>query len=77
MILNIYKIESCICFFFLCIIFSSCEQHQKTPVKVTISSVKKLKTPQFDIIQGFSLENFEIDSNHVKKGKVSAKYYKN
>ena len=69
MILNIYKIESCICFFFLCIIFSSCEQHQKTPVKVTISSVKKLKTPQFDIIQGFSLENFEIDSNHVKKGE--------
>ena len=69
MILNIYKIESCICFFFLCIIFSSCEQHQKTPVKATISSVKQLKTPQFDIIQGFSLENFEIDSNHVKKGE--------
>ena len=69
MILNINKIESCIFFFFLCIIFSSCEQHQKTPVKVTISSVKKLKTPQFDIIQGFSLENFEIDSNHVKKGE--------
>ena len=69
MILNINKIESCICFFFLFVIFSSCEQHQKTPVKVTISSVKKLKTPQFDIIQGFSLENFEIDSNHVKKGE--------
>ena len=69
MILNINKIESCICFFFLFVIFSSCEQHQKNPVKTTINSVKKLKTPQFDIIQGFSLENFEIDSNHVKKGE--------
>ena len=69
MILNINKIENCICFFLLFIILSSCEQHQENPVKTTISSVKKLKTPQFDIIQGFSLENFEIDSNHVKKGE--------
>ena len=68
MIIVVNKIESYFCCILFFIIISSCKNLKENPLKTVIVSVEKIKTPHFNKIQGFSLEDFRIDSNRVKAG---------
>jgi murein DD-endopeptidase MepM/ murein hydrolase activator NlpD len=68
MLIVVNKIESYICCILFFIIISSCKNPKENPVKTVIDKVEKIETPHFNKIQGFSLEDFRIDSNRVKAG---------
>ena len=68
MLIVVDKIESYICCILFFIIISSCKNPKENPVKTVIDKVEKIETPHFNKIQGFSLEDFRIDSNRVKAG---------
>ena len=54
MLIVVNKIESYICCILIFIIISSCKNPKENPVKTVIDTVEKVKTPNFEKIQGFS-----------------------
>ena len=65
--LNIF-ISSCI-FFGLVLLFSTCNTNNTNIQKSSKKLIKPVKdVVKFKKIQGFSLENFKVDSNSVKNG---------